>query len=533
MWWSCPATSTRRWARRSPPRSSRSPSRISRQACAATTARCRRSTTASSPTTSPTCCLRRAATPTRTSPPRASRAERIRFVGNVMIDSLRRYEARARELDVGRRELGVEDYLLVTLHRPSLVDDPERLVEVDGGARGDRDRAARSSSRSIRAPARCSTSSGWRGRRVRLLEPQRYLRFLSLLIDASAVLTDSGGIQEETTVLGVPCFTLRTTTERPITVSEGTNRVLGTGPRRSRASSELLPPRTPRPGRAPEGWDGRAARRAPPMRSLERFGDTSSARRAAREYGLSDAPARPGSPLRRPSRRSRSLTRSRRRGEVLVRTTWSLISAGNRAGASPQTAGKSLLGKARDRPDQARQVIDKARREGLRADARRRARPARRPAHAGLLERRRRRAGRRRRRGAFESAIASAASARTPRCMPRRSRSRPRSAFRFPDGLDDRWGAFGALGAIAAHGVRVAGVEAGSVGRRDRPRARRPARGAARHGRRRARRSGSIPIAGRVELAARLGAAAAVRPIRDEAEAARRGDKRRPRRRLP
>jgi UDP-N-acetylglucosamine 2-epimerase (non-hydrolysing) len=198
-------------------------------------------------------------------------AERIRFVGNVMIDSLRRYEDRARELDVGRRELGVEDHLLVTLHRPSLVDDAERLLEVMAAL----ERIAEH--RPVIFPVHPRTAAmldeqGWEQRRVRLLEPQGYIRFLSLLVGASAVLTDSGGIQEETTVLGVPCFTLRDTTERPITVSEGTNCVLGTGSEALARFEELLPSAAPAPGGILEGWDGQAGQRAADA-LLDRFGD--------------------------------------------------------------------------------------------------------------------------------------------------------------------------------------------------------------------------------------------------------------------
>ena len=187
--------------------------------------------------------------------------ERISFVGNVMIDSLRAYEARARELDIAGGELGVRDHVLVTLHRPTLVDHPERLLE----AMETLETVGRS--RPVIFPVHPRTRSmldgeGWRGRHVLLLEPQGYVRFLSLMVTASAVLTDSGGIQEETTVLGVPCFTLRDTTERPITVSEGTNRLLGTGPEALDAFAELVAGARPGPARVPEAWDGHAAGRA-------------------------------------------------------------------------------------------------------------------------------------------------------------------------------------------------------------------------------------------------------------------------------
>lgn len=185
-------------------------------------------------------------------------SERIRFVGNTMIDSLLLHEPKARRLAVARTDYDVEDYLLVTLHRPSLVDDLTRLGEVLAVL----DEIA--IERPVLFPVHPRTRKnlrrqGWHPSRVRLLDPQPYLRFLSLEIDAAAVLTDSGGIQEETTVLGVPCFTLRSTTERPVTVSEGTNRVLGVG-RTALAALEaaLHQPLTRHPC-MPEGWDGRAA----------------------------------------------------------------------------------------------------------------------------------------------------------------------------------------------------------------------------------------------------------------------------------
>ena len=198
-------------------------------------------------------------------------ADRIRFVGNVMIDSLRRHERRARELDWARRELGIENHLLVTLHRPSVVDDAARLLEVMETL----ERVAKQ--RPVVFPVHPRTRAmldeqRWHGRRVRLLEPQGYIRFLSLTVGASAVLTDSGGIQEETTVLGIPCFTLRTTTERPITVSDGTNVVLGTGPAALARFEQLLPAAAAGPAGELEGWDGRAAVRAADA-LIERFGD--------------------------------------------------------------------------------------------------------------------------------------------------------------------------------------------------------------------------------------------------------------------
>jgi UDP-N-acetylglucosamine 2-epimerase (non-hydrolysing) len=96
---------------------------------------------------------------------------------------------------------------------------------------------------------------------VRLTEPLGYLEFLGLMAGARLVLTDSGGVQEETTILGVPCLTVRENTERPVTITHGTNRLVGTAPARIIAAvDETLA--APRPdGRRPELWDGRAAER--------------------------------------------------------------------------------------------------------------------------------------------------------------------------------------------------------------------------------------------------------------------------------
>ena len=155
-----------------------------------------------------------------------------------MIDTLVALEDRIRERGAARAA-GVEpgSFLLVTLHRPALVDGPLLAEAIAAlGAGGGRD--ARSSSRSTRGPARCWASM--RAAAVTLTDPVGYLDFLSLEADAAAVLTDSGGIQEETTYLGVPCFTLRDNTERPVTVRAGTNTLLGLAPERIAEIPELL-----------------------------------------------------------------------------------------------------------------------------------------------------------------------------------------------------------------------------------------------------------------------------------------------------
>jgi UDP-N-acetylglucosamine 2-epimerase (non-hydrolysing) len=188
-------------------------------------------------------------------------AHRIHFVGNTMIDSLVAVEERFRELEVAA-DLGLPagGYLLVTLHRPSLVDGPLLdvvLRQLEQLAQElpvlfpvhPRTRKMMESLQPRKMPAG-----------VTLVDPVGYLAFLSLEADAAAVLTDSGGVQEETTYLGVPCLTLRSTTERPITISDGTNTLLGLDPERIAEIPRLLA--TPRQVTGPPPlWDGMAAER--------------------------------------------------------------------------------------------------------------------------------------------------------------------------------------------------------------------------------------------------------------------------------
>ena len=192
------------------------------------------------------------------------RGERVQLVGNVMIDTLLAHEERARATGARARYAPAEEYGLVTMHRPANVDTPETARDVvralaDVAMRlplvfpiHPRTRAAFDAAGLLPA----LTADG----RVRVVEPLGYLEFLDLMAGARLVLTDSGGIQEETTVLGVPCLTLRRNTERPATVEHGTNRVVGTDPAAVlRAAEESLgsPPR----GRRPGLWDGKAAER--------------------------------------------------------------------------------------------------------------------------------------------------------------------------------------------------------------------------------------------------------------------------------
>lgn len=185
--------------------------------------------------------------------------ERIYFVGNTMIDSLVAMEPRFRGVEAAASlQLGSKEYLLVTLHRPALVDGPllaDVLVQLNALAR----------ELPVVFPAHPRTRKMMTGLEIgsglRILDPVGYLEFLSLEADAGAVLTDSGGVQEETSYLGVPCFTLRDNTERPVTVRAGTNTLLGLDPSRiadilpalNAASDDMRPP--------PPGWDGCAAQR--------------------------------------------------------------------------------------------------------------------------------------------------------------------------------------------------------------------------------------------------------------------------------
>jgi UDP-N-acetylglucosamine 2-epimerase (non-hydrolysing) len=181
----------------------------------------------------------------------------IVFVGNVMIDTLCHSLETARRTGF-RRSLGVgDDAVAVTLHRPSNVDDPERMRTIAGALR----EIARE--RPVIFPVHPRTTQRMREEAisfgdVRLLEPLRYLEMLDLVDGAFAVVTDSGGLQEETTALGVPCFTVRPNTERPITITEGTNQLVPDPARLPELVRRASRNGTPR---RPDGWDGRAAER--------------------------------------------------------------------------------------------------------------------------------------------------------------------------------------------------------------------------------------------------------------------------------
>lgn len=182
--------------------------------------------------------------------------EKIHFVGNTMIDTLLRHVDRARGQALPE---GLEcgEYAVLTLHRPSNVDCDARLQGIFDALEDVANFIP------VVFPVHPRTKARLAGIRmhenVRLMEPMSYVRFLGLIARARMVLTDSGGIQEETTVLGVPCVTMRANTERPITCEVGTNVLAGTDPEAIRAAALQAMAGTLRPGKIPEKWDGRSA----------------------------------------------------------------------------------------------------------------------------------------------------------------------------------------------------------------------------------------------------------------------------------
>ena len=196
--------------------------------------------------------------------------ERIRLVGNTMIDTLLQSLDRARSLEAWSR-YGLEhgSYLLVTLHRPGLVDDLALLAETI------RQLGRVAETMPVLFPVHPRTRLRMRDSAIEppagvtITEPLSYFEFLSLESGARAVLTDSGGVQEETTALRIPCFTLRTNTERPVTISHGTNTLLGLEPARISEIAALLA--LARPDGMPRSGTGRRAS-ARPTRSSWRSG---------------------------------------------------------------------------------------------------------------------------------------------------------------------------------------------------------------------------------------------------------------------
>lgn len=182
---------------------------------------------------------------------------RIDLVGNVMVDTLLSNIDRARPLQTAKQYLP-GDYGLVTLHRPSNVDDPDSLKGILGALVEVAEDCPLLFP--VHPRTRAVLKEEWLSPHITLLEPQGYLDFISLQADARIILTDSGGIQEESTILGIPCLTLRDNTERPITVTSGTNQVVGTDPERIvEVARNVLTVGVEQ--RKPELWDGRAGER--------------------------------------------------------------------------------------------------------------------------------------------------------------------------------------------------------------------------------------------------------------------------------
>ncbi|MFH1850637.1 MAG: UDP-N-acetylglucosamine 2-epimerase (non-hydrolyzing) [archaeon] len=188
--------------------------------------------------------------------------EKIHFVGNVMIDTLM-IGLEKKSMILKKLKIRPRDYAVLTLHRPETVDDREKLSDVVDalGVLKDRIRIFYAMHpRTKKMLAKFGLLSRIESTVV-LLEPMPYVDFIHIVKNAKLVLTDSGGLQEETTILGVPCLTLRNETERPITITEGTNRIVGTSKEKIVAESMRLLSEDTREHSRPELWDGMAAGR--------------------------------------------------------------------------------------------------------------------------------------------------------------------------------------------------------------------------------------------------------------------------------
>ncbi|RJO72752.1 MAG: UDP-N-acetylglucosamine 2-epimerase (non-hydrolyzing) [Myxococcales bacterium] len=191
---------------------------------------------------------------------------RIFRVGNIMIDSLLAHRERALKSDVLERlSLLSEDYAVVTLHRPENVDGRDRLLHFCAVLTEVAERLpvvfpihprTRSEAQRHGLLERLENTPG-----LVVTSPLGYLDFMALALHSKIVLTDSGGLQEETTVYGIPCLTLRPSTERPITVTEGTNTIVGDDRAKILAECERILAGNGKRGRTPELWDGRTAPR--------------------------------------------------------------------------------------------------------------------------------------------------------------------------------------------------------------------------------------------------------------------------------
>lgn len=193
--------------------------------------------------------------------------ERIYLVGNVMIDALQQFLPIARKSKIGE-ELGLLDgtgkfrpFGVLTLHRPANVDSAEQLRNLMGAVEEVATQVPVIFPAHPRTQQKLALLGSQNHSGIRMVQPLGYLDFVCLLSHATLVLTDSGGIQEETTALGVPCLTLRENTERPITATAGTNQIVGLDPNKIRAAAKEILGGKVKAGRIPPFWDGKAAER--------------------------------------------------------------------------------------------------------------------------------------------------------------------------------------------------------------------------------------------------------------------------------
>ncbi|MEO7152130.1 MAG: UDP-N-acetylglucosamine 2-epimerase (non-hydrolyzing) [Burkholderiaceae bacterium] len=192
--------------------------------------------------------------------------ERVHYVGHVMVDNVLYQRDLLAKMQAGSGSVSVfkaahPRYGVVTLHRPSNVDDPAVFGRIAGALREVSEQLALVFPVHPRTRANMQRHGIDLGSRVQLVPPLAYMAFLDLWKDAALVLTDSGGLQEETTALGIPCLTLRENTERPVTVTDGTNVLVGSDPVRIRDEVARILAGQGKQGRRPHLWDGQAARR--------------------------------------------------------------------------------------------------------------------------------------------------------------------------------------------------------------------------------------------------------------------------------
>jgi UDP-N-acetylglucosamine 2-epimerase (non-hydrolysing) len=186
---------------------------------------------------------------------------RIFFVGNIMIDTLVWAREKLRKpIDFDRIPLIKQNYFVITLHRPSNVDDVlkmEKIFEAIETGIGSSNAVFPVHPRT----AKMLQQSSWKSSKIILVEPMSYLEFIYLIENAAGVITDSGGVQEETTVLNVPCITLRGNTERPETITDGTNELIGDNLLKLGEALNKIKSGTSKKGKVPDLWDGKTAER--------------------------------------------------------------------------------------------------------------------------------------------------------------------------------------------------------------------------------------------------------------------------------